>query len=208
MSCTYAVNVTYCSNVDGLLFEVTDTVGVALFTTCVNTADVSLIKLESPEYAAVRECEPALNVESTSIALPLPFNVPIPIESVPSKNLMVPEGVPLPGGFAVTVAQIVSTCSNAEGLSLELSTVVVESCNTVCMNVADVLVKKFELPLYTATIECGLAGTERVATPLLPTPLTRATVVSVLPSMLKVTLPVGVPDPGGFAETVAVSVTS
>jgi len=77
-------------------------------TTTVATDDMDPAKLESPEYDAVMLCEPAASVEVENVAAPL-FTVAVPSEVVPSLNVTVPVGLPLPD-CAVTVAVNCTLC--------------------------------------------------------------------------------------------------
>ncbi len=62
-------------------------------TTSLNAVLVKELKLVSPLYAAVRECDPAARVEMASVAMPaLRFDVPIVV--VPSEKTTDPLGVP------------------------------------------------------------------------------------------------------------------
>jgi hypothetical protein len=68
------------------------------------------------------ECGPAASAEVVKVAWPEPFNVPLPIDVVPSRKLTVPEGVPEP---LVTVAVNVTGCPAFEGFGADVSVVVV-----------------------------------------------------------------------------------
>ncbi len=115
--------------------------------------------------------------------------------------------MPAPGDTAFTVAVNVTLCPTVEGLGLEVKPVLVLARFTFCVEATEVLPLKFVLPPYTAVMECDATDKPevvRVAWPLafsVPVP-------KVLVPSLKVTEPVGVPAPGGTAETVAVNVTS
>ena len=65
----------------------------------------------------------------------------------PSWKVTVPVGVPEPGGLAVTVAVKVTLWPATEGLTEELSAVVVASWLMVWVSVAEVLVRKLASPL-------------------------------------------------------------
>jgi hypothetical protein len=77
--------------------------------------------VESPEYFAVIECDPAARVEVVSVALPA-LKVPVPIEFVPSRNETVPDGVP--GEVLLTVAVNVTDCPVVDGLADDVTEVV------------------------------------------------------------------------------------
>jgi len=68
-------------------------------------------------------------------------------------------------------------------------------------------VLKFESPLYWAVTECGLpSGVRLFIAHVAVLPVIVAT-GWLIPSIMNVTVPVGVPDPGETAATVAVNVT-
>src|SRR6185369_10092559 len=122
-------------------------------------------------------------------------------------NCTVPPGVPDPGALALTVTVNVTLCPNTDGLADELTTLVVLALLTVCVKSADVLARKFPSPLYTAVTTCGPTLSELIA-PLVALPPLRLTGVPKSdPSILNCTVPLGVPDPGTLALTVAVNVT-
>src|SRR5213078_1967824 len=106
-----------------------------------------------------------------------------------------PDGVPVPGLFAVTVAVNFTDCPNTDGFNEELTDVVVPYF-TVCVSLGDVLPLKFASPPYDAVIEWEPTASVLVTNVPWPEP------------SLKVTVPVGVPAPGLFAVTVAVNVTA
>src|SRR4030088_1064598 len=72
----------------------------------------------------------------------------------PSWKVIVPGGVPEPGGLAVTVAVKVTLCPETDGLTDELSAVVVGSWFTAWVRAAEVLVSKLASPLYMAVMLC------------------------------------------------------
>ena len=82
------------------------------------------------------------------VAAPL-ASVPVPKVVVPSSNLTLPVGVPVPGAVGVTVAVNVSDCPNVEGSGVAaVKLVVVAAWLTVCVRAVaeDVLVLKFASP--------------------------------------------------------------
>jgi hypothetical protein len=104
----------------------------ALFTVCDTAADCGLaLKLLSPPYVAVIECDPTLKEDVANVACPDPSSVPVPRVVAPSLNVTIPVGVPLPGEFTVTVAVNVTNWLNAEGFAPELTAVVVFALLTV-----------------------------------------------------------------------------
>jgi hypothetical protein len=114
------VKVTDCPKNEGLADEVTLAVVLALFTVCVKGAEVLELKLLSPPYSAVIECEPTDKEEVVKAATP-PVRDPVPNVTVPSLNVTVPVGVPpVPDTLAVKV----TGCPKEEGLTDEVSVVV------------------------------------------------------------------------------------
>lgn len=77
------------------------------------------MKVASPWYAAVMLCVAAESVEIVSVAWPSAFKVPVPMLVLPSRNLTVPPGEPLP----VTVAVKVTESPKFDGFSDEVSPV-------------------------------------------------------------------------------------
>src|SRR4030088_574961 len=77
-----------------------------------------------------------------------------PMLTPPSWKVTVPVGVPEPGGLAVTVAVKVTLCPETDGLTEELSAVVVGSWFTAWVRAAEVLVSKLASPLYMAVMLC------------------------------------------------------
>jgi hypothetical protein len=70
------------------------------------------------------ECVPALSVVLMNVATPLAFSVPVPRTEVPSRNVILPVGIPVPAeGF--TVAVKVTAWPKTEGLGDETTTVAV-----------------------------------------------------------------------------------
>jgi hypothetical protein len=63
-------------------------------TTWLKTAEVLAAKFESPAYAAVIECVPAVSVEVVNVATAALFSIPVPSVIVPSRKVTVPVGVP------------------------------------------------------------------------------------------------------------------
>ena len=99
---TVAVKSTDCPNTDGFTDDTTDVVVAAMLTLCVSVEEVLLPKFESPLYAAVIECEPTISAEEVNVATP-DDSAPVPNVVVPSLNVTVPVGVPVPD-VGVTVA--------------------------------------------------------------------------------------------------------
>src|SRR5438094_10610761 len=74
----------------------------------------------------------------------------VPIGVAPSLKVTVPVGVPVPGAVAVTVAVKVTGCTKTEGLTEELTTVVVLALLTDCVSPGEVLALKLPSPVQTA----------------------------------------------------------
>lgn len=146
----------------------------------------------------------AARAEVLNVAEPA-LSGPEPKVVAPSFNVTVPVGVPLPGAAGDTVAVNFTPCPTTEGFADDTSTVVVPAMFTVCMSVLDVLAEKLLLPPYAALIEWLPRLSVEVLNVAIP-PLSVFEPKVVAPS-LKVTVPVGVPDPGATALTVAVKVT-
>ena len=87
-------------------------------------------------------CPPALSADVESVATP-PDSVPVPRVAVPSLNVTVPVGVPVP---EVTVAVNVTDCPNVLGFADDVSAVVVHAALTVCVTAVDVLVAWLVVP--------------------------------------------------------------
>jgi hypothetical protein len=203
---TVAVNVTDCPNVDAFGADVSVVVVVPLLTVCVSVVDVLLVKLPSPSYAAVMACDPAASVELENVAWPPALSVPVPNVVVPSLNVTVPVGVPLPGAVAATVAVNVTACPKTDGFTDEVTDVLVAALFTVWVSVVDVLALKLASPPYVAVMECDATVSVEIENVAWPEALT-APVPNVVAPSLKVTVPVGVPLPGLFTLRVAVNVT-
>ncbi len=150
------------------------------------------------------ECDPCAKVELANVATPA-FSVPVPSVVTPSLNVTVPVAVPLPGETAATVAVNVTDWPDTEGFAEDVSVVVVLAWFTVCDRAADVLVKKFVFPPYTAVMECEPTAKDDVEKVAWPAPFSVPVPMVAAPS-LNVTVPVAVPLPGDTAATVAVKV--
>ena len=75
------------------------------------------------------------------------LSVFVPIGVAPSLKVTVPVGVPVPGAVAITVAVKVTACPKTEGLTDELTAVVVLALLTVCVKVDEALALKLPSPL-------------------------------------------------------------
>src|SRR5437773_1390824 len=120
-----------------------------------------------------------------------------------------PVGAPAPGATGLTVAVNVTDWPNTEGLAEEITAVAVSALFTVWVKGEAVLSLPLKLPspLYTAVTEWLPVASEDMA-PLVAAPPDKLTGrPKSAPSILNCTVPVGVPDPGAVALTVAVNVT-
>ena len=189
--------------------EVTASGGAAgAVTVWISVEEVLAVKVASPSYCAVMECEPMPSEEILSVAWPELFNVPLPSSKLPSKNVAIPVGVP--AAVVVTVAVNVTDWPRGEVLPLEeefsaVTVALVPALLTVCMNVAEELGAKAVSPSYCAVRRCDPIAREdrtRVPCPLefnVPVPIET-------PLSKNVTFPVGITVPEPCA-TAAVSVT-
>jgi hypothetical protein len=165
---------------------------------------VLVLKLLSPLYTAVIECEATLNELVLKVAEPA-LSAFVASEVAPSLNVTVPVGVPAPAPVGVTVAVKVTDWPKTVGLAEEANAVALPLLLTVCEIALEVLVVKLPSPPYTAVIACAATLSEdvlKVAWPELRLPVP----IVVAPS-LNVTVPVGVPAPAPLGVTVAVNVT-
>src|SRR5580658_7967128 len=119
---TCAVKVTGFPDAEGLIDESSEVVVMALVTTCDHVLDVLPVKLLSPLYTALTEWSPTVSARVANVALP-PWSGDVPRVVEPLLNVTVPAGVPEPCEVAVAVS--VTACPKLEGLSDELSVVVV-----------------------------------------------------------------------------------
>src|SRR5438034_2359998 len=139
------------------------------------------------------ECDPTLSEDVAQLARPwlrerlLQFVMAVP----PSWKVTLPAGVPAPGLLAVTVAVKVTDCLNTDGLTEELTDVVVPYF-TVCVSLGDVLALKFASPPYDALIEREPTASVLVANVAWPEPFRVPVPRGLVPS-LKVSGTVGAP---------------
>src|SRR5207248_928047 len=132
-------------NFDGLSEEVSAVVVFALSTVWLTVLLVLALKLPSLPYSAVIGCEPTASAAVLKVATP-PLRVPVPIVVPPSLKVTVPLGVPAPGATAATLRASVLFWPNLDGLSEELSVVVVFALSTTWLRVLLLLVLKLESP--------------------------------------------------------------
>src|SRR5438876_649788 len=153
------------------------------------------------------ECDPTLSEDVAQLARPwlrerlLQLVMAVP----PSWKVTFPAGVPAPGLLAVTVAVKVTDCLNTDGLTEELTDVVVP-CFVVVVVLDGVVPLRFASPPYDAVIGCAPTASVLVTNVAWPEAF-RVPVPRVVGPSLNVTVPVGVPAPLVFAFTVAVKVT-
>ena len=74
---------------------------------------------------------PTANAEVVNVAIP-PLSAPVPIGLPPSRNVTVPVGVPAPGATGETVAVNVTDWPNTDGLTEEVTVVLVSALLTTC----------------------------------------------------------------------------
>ena len=104
-------------------------------------------KFVLPPYTAVIEWLPLFKFETERVACPDAFKVLEPSVLVPSLKVTVPVGTAVPGALATTVAVNVTDWPLCDGLSDDVTPVVVASLFTVWVKVEDVLALKLESPL-------------------------------------------------------------
>src|SRR5579872_153561 len=148
---------------------------------------------------------PRLKLEVESVAWP-EDKVLEPSDLVPSLKVTLPVGTAVPGALATTVAVKVTDWPWVDGLSDEVTELVVPSLFTVWVRTEEVLPVKLVLPPSTAVMECDPTVRVEVVKVALPLP-SRVPVPKVELPFLKVTVPLGTPLPGAVAVTGAVKVT-
>ena len=104
-------------------------------------------KLALPPYTAVMEWLPLFKFETDTVACPDAFKVPEPSDLFPSLKVTVPVGTAVPGALATTVAVKVTDWPLFDGLSEDVTVVVVPSLFTVWVKLDEVLVLNLESPL-------------------------------------------------------------
>ncbi len=148
------------------------------------------------------ECAPIDSVEVETCAVP-PVKVTVPRFAAPSRNVTVPDGM-APAGLLATVAVKVTWLLNSDGLTDEVTLVVVGWFVTVWTTGLDVDCPYEALPPYVAVIVCVPPDRLVVAKDATLLPDKAAVPMVVAPSE-NVTVPVvGVPE---LDRTVAVKVT-
>ena len=162
--------------------------------------------MASPLYCTVIECEPVASVEVTKFTDGATATVVKVTE--PSKKLIVPLGAGALGqpGTAVKLAERVTAWPTEAVDVCEDTVIVVVPLGLTVREIGDeTLGEKLLSPPYCAVTRCEPNVSEEVVKVACP-PLRETVARTVAPSW-KVTLPVGVPLPGGVGTTVAVSVT-
>ena len=104
-------------------------------------------KLELPPYTAVMEWLPLFKFEIEKVAWPDAFKVLDPSVLLPSLKVTVPVGTAVPGALPTTIAVKVTDWPLFDGLSEEVTVVVVASLFTVWIKAEEVLVLSLESPL-------------------------------------------------------------
>lgn len=115
-----------------------------------NAAEVLAAKLASPAYCAVIVWLPSVRVVVANVAMLEAFSALVPNVAAPSRNVIIPVGVP--AVLDVTVAVNVTDCPNVAEFSDD-ATVVAEVALTVWLSAVDVLPLKLASPPYVAVIE-------------------------------------------------------
>jgi hypothetical protein len=116
------VKVTDWPNVAGFRFEAIVVAELAWLMVCVSAGEVLAVKLLSPLYFAVMECELTDKLDSESCAALLE-TVAVPKDVLPSRNVTVP--VALPPKAVWIDADNVTDWPKADGFALEATEVVV-----------------------------------------------------------------------------------
>ena len=150
-----------------------------------------------------------LKADVVNVACAEPFKATLAAKVVaPSVKLTVPVGVPAPGAVAATVAVNVTTCPNTEALGDELTVVVLLSLFTTCGEAESVPEPLWKLPSppYAAVIVWLPTASDEIVNVACPEDMATVDANVTVPSV-KVTVPVGVPEPGDAALTMAVKVT-
>src|SRR4029077_13627284 len=147
-----ATNCTGWPKTDGVTVEVTALVGAICPTDWLRRSEVLAVEFGVPWYVAVTGWTPTLRVEVTSeSATPLPRVAGLPKADPLTKNCTVPVGGSRLGARGATVAVKLTGCPSDEGLTDEVTVVVVPAAPTVCVTVP-VLAAKFGSPLSCAVI--------------------------------------------------------
>src|ERR1035438_1672090 len=139
------------------------------------------------------EASPTARVEVLKVAIPLPFNVPVPRVALPFLNVTVPAGTPPPGAVAATVAVNVSDWLYTEGLADELTTVVVAALFTVWAAAFPLLFPHPVPPVKVAVMVWLPTARAVVLNDARPDPFTGTFDAQTVEPSVKVTVPTGTP---------------
>ena len=149
-------------------------------------------------------CEPFFKEDVLKLACPDALSVAVPSVLPPSLKVTVPVGIP--PDDEVTWAVNVTAWPTKDGLSEELSVVVVVIFWTVCFSVPELLPKKVPSPPYTALMLCDPVASEDVLNVACPDAFNVPVPTLVFPSK-NVTVPVGTP-PAPEIDAVKVTICS
>lgn len=147
---------------------------------------------------------PTPSAEVENEAVPAEFRIVEPRLVGPSLKLMVPVGVPAPGATALTVAVKITVWLKFEGFVVEVSEIAVEALFTVRPTTEEFWLK-LPSPPYVAIIECCPEVSAEMVKDACP--LARFAVPRFVRPSRKVTVPVGVPEPGAVGLTVTAATT-
>ena len=111
-------------------------------------------KLASPLYTAVMEWLPGLRVDTARVAVSAVLSATVPSVVASSSKVMLPLGVPLPGGVTVRLAVKVTVWPCRTGFASAINETGVAAWFTTWLKTGDVLPLKFASPVYTAVNEC------------------------------------------------------
>ena len=176
---------------------------VSGLTICVNGLLVLFSQLFVPVKAAVTEWLPTVSALVVVAAWPVPSTGTVAKVFAPSLNVTVPVGTP---PLPVTVAVNVTFCPITEGFKLDATVVEVGELTTWFWPLPPLLPHPL-VPVNTAEIVCDPRASDDVVVDACPLPSTGMDAPDD-PSIVKTTLPVGVPAPASAAVTVAVIVTN
>src|ERR1700674_4484128 len=128
---TVAMNTTPWPTAEGFCVEISAVAESALLMVCVSGAEILAVKLLSPLYVAVMLRTLGRSELVDNIAFPVLSTIRVPRLVVPSLKVIVPVGVPAPGGGTATVAVKVTLCPKTDGFGVLARVVVVVGWMTV-----------------------------------------------------------------------------
>ncbi len=140
------------------------------------------------------------------MATPVPSRLPVPMVVVPSLKVTFPVGTPVPGATAWTVAVNMTDCPNRDGLTVEVTEIVVLALLTFWVKPGDVTALNSPSPEYSAVTLCPPTDKVEIGSLVAVPPASVTGDPRPFPSTLNCTVPVGVPDPGATALTVTLKV--